>query len=187
MSSFTDSLEVVLKHEGGYAFNPADPGGETKYGISKKQYPDVNIHGLTVADAGVIYKRDYWDANKLGELTNQRIANAVMDAIVNHGQGVRIVQTALNMAGKTVKVDNAMGSKTRQALNSVNEKLFLTHYVMARKEYYDSLITKNPELATFKRGWYKRADFFLPMNGIAVGGMGAMILGIAAFLYLRKK
>ena len=33
----------ILQTEGGYVNDPADPGGETKYGISKKAYPTVDI------------------------------------------------------------------------------------------------------------------------------------------------
>ncbi len=36
----------IIASEGGYTNNPADPGGETKFGISKRSYPDVDSYGL---------------------------------------------------------------------------------------------------------------------------------------------
>src|SRR5512137_1244197 len=61
--NFEKALAFVLgpNIEGGYSFDPDDPGGETKYGISKRTYPLYNIKNLTLADAKWLYKRDYWD------------------------------------------------------------------------------------------------------------------------------
>ena len=33
---FKEIIEAVLHHEGGYVNDPKDPGGETKYGVSRK-------------------------------------------------------------------------------------------------------------------------------------------------------
>ena len=60
LMSFYIEIENVIKHEGGYVNDPSDPGGETKYGISKKAYPKVDIKNLTLDDAIEIYKDDYW-------------------------------------------------------------------------------------------------------------------------------
>ena len=54
--------------EGGYVDNPADPGGETKFGISKREYPDLEIATLTRADAVAIYYRDWWQRYRYSEL-----------------------------------------------------------------------------------------------------------------------
>ena len=52
---FSDAVKIVLKHEGGYVDDPVDPGGETKYGISKKAYPFLDIKNLTIKQASDIY------------------------------------------------------------------------------------------------------------------------------------
>jgi len=54
------AIKTLLAVEGGYVNHPDDPGGETKYGISKRSYPHVNIKELTPDDAARIYKDDYW-------------------------------------------------------------------------------------------------------------------------------
>jgi len=59
-SKFNRSVEFTLSWEGGYVNNPADPGGETKYGISKRSYPKLDIKGLTIAQAKHIYFTDFW-------------------------------------------------------------------------------------------------------------------------------
>ena len=61
ISSYNKALSFVLKWEGGYVDNPEDPGGETKYGISKRSYPNLDIKNLTKQQASKIYKKDYWE------------------------------------------------------------------------------------------------------------------------------
>ena len=56
-------IRIVLLSEGGskYTNDPKDAGGETKYGISKKAFPNVDIKNLTETDAIAIYKKMYYD------------------------------------------------------------------------------------------------------------------------------
>ena len=68
MSKFDEIIEGVLKHEGGYVNDPTDLGGETNFGITKRFYPDVDIKNLTEEGAKEIYKKDYWDKNKVDDL-----------------------------------------------------------------------------------------------------------------------
>ena len=42
-TSFDEIIDTVLDHEGGYVNDPKDLGGETKYGITKRFYPMVQI------------------------------------------------------------------------------------------------------------------------------------------------
>lgn len=57
---FNEALDFTLSWEGEYVFNPQDPGGETKYGISKRSYPLLDIFNLTLEQARNIYYNDYW-------------------------------------------------------------------------------------------------------------------------------
>ena len=57
---FEESLQFVLKWEGGYFDDPNDPGGETNFGISKRAYPDEDIKNMTIERATKIYYKDYW-------------------------------------------------------------------------------------------------------------------------------
>ncbi|MFS8082999.1 MAG: glycosyl hydrolase 108 family protein, partial [Ginsengibacter sp.] len=60
-SDFDAAVDSVLGEEGGYVNNPADPGGETQWGISKRAFPDVDIKALTRDAAKALYKAHYWD------------------------------------------------------------------------------------------------------------------------------
>lgn len=52
---FEHAVSFVLAHEGGYSDDPDDDGGETKFGISKRSYPHVDVDALTIEQAKVIY------------------------------------------------------------------------------------------------------------------------------------
>ena len=77
----------ILKAEGGYVNDPNDPGGETKYGISKAAYPDLDIAGLTINQAMDIYEKDYWNANGLDNY-DIKVAFMLFDIAVLQGAGV---------------------------------------------------------------------------------------------------
>lgn len=66
--NFEKAVAFVLRHEGGYTNDNRDPGGETKFGISKRAYPSLDIKNLTEEQAKVIYRRDYWDRAGCGDL-----------------------------------------------------------------------------------------------------------------------
>lgn len=57
---FETAVNLVLEEEGGLVHNPNDPGGLTKFGISQRAYPTLDIANLTVDDAKAIYFKDYW-------------------------------------------------------------------------------------------------------------------------------
>ena len=59
-NDFEIAVEFVLEREGGLSDDPDDPGGLTKYGISQRAYPQLDIENLTVYDAKEIYYQDYW-------------------------------------------------------------------------------------------------------------------------------
>lgn len=61
MASFDDCFDRLMGHEGGYVNDPRDPGGETKWGVSKRSYPTLDIAKLTKEDAKRIFKHDFWD------------------------------------------------------------------------------------------------------------------------------
>lgn len=87
--SFDAAFAIVVGEEGGYKpATPADPGGETKYGISKRQYPNVDIPQLTLEEAKAIYLRDYWNTHGCNKLPWAE-ALLVFDCAVNGGPANR--------------------------------------------------------------------------------------------------
>ena len=75
----------LLGNEGSYSNNPADPGGETNWGISKRGYPDLDIKALTVEQAKSIYMHDYWQPCRI-ELLPDDLQFDMFDAAVNSGR-----------------------------------------------------------------------------------------------------
>lgn len=83
---FDKFFEIVVGLEGGYVNDPKDPGGETKYGVSKRAYPNLDIKNLTLEGAKAIYKRDYFD--KVPHLQDIDLHLTVFDTAINSGVSV---------------------------------------------------------------------------------------------------
>jgi len=77
----------------GYVNDPHDPGGETKYGISKRAYPSLDIKELDILDALRLYYRDYWYLAKSSPFP---LNVCVLDCAVN--QGTKIATRFLSVA-----------------------------------------------------------------------------------------
>jgi len=154
MKSFKEIIEKVLEHEGGYVNDPKDLGGETKYGITKRFYPDIDIKNLTIEQATEIYKKDYWDKNKVESLP-QNLWHIYFDMCVNMGKrtAVKVLQRAAVNKGKDIEVDGGLGPMTIGALKGVE----LDRVRAFRVKYYVDLITARPEQEKFYLGWFRRA------------------------------
>ena len=154
-TKFDEIIDIVLEHEGGYVNDPDDPGGETKYGISKKAYPDEDIKELTVERAKELYKRDYWDRYRTGDLPD-RLRHIYVDMCINMGGGraIKILQEACNSKNSNkIDVDGGMGPMTLKAATSVEDFRLRAFRVL----YYAELIMKKPNLAKFWVGWFRRS------------------------------
>ena len=78
---FDHALPWMFKHEGGMT---TDTGGLTKYGISQKAHPGIDIANLSREDAAEIYHKEYWRAIDADALPpNMRLA--AFDSAVNQG------------------------------------------------------------------------------------------------------
>ncbi len=126
---FDKAWEFTKRWEGGYVNDPKDPGGETKYGISKKAYPNLDIGKLTEDEAKEIYRQDYWEAAKCGELSID-LGVAVFDSAVNCG--------------------------VTRALRWLDETNDTTDYLKLRQTYYERLVQRNPVMGRFIKGWLNR-------------------------------
>jgi lysozyme family protein len=148
MTWFDQCFDKLISHEGGYVNDPRDPGGETKFGISKRAYPQVDIKNLTLDAAKDIYKRDYWDRAQCDKLPPQ-VAYLLFDAAVNSGigQATRFLQRAVNLAD-----DGVIGPMTLAAVGRLDAEVISARFLGQRLEFMTKLTTWD----TFGKGWARR-------------------------------
>lgn len=156
--SFLKAFDRLIIHEGGYVDDVLDKGGESKYGISKRTYPDLDIKNLTIEEAKKIYYRDYWLKSRCPEICDLNVSCKLFDLCVNMGiyNGVRILQRALRAVGIIVVEDGKIGPITLRAVNRSSDSLV----VGMRSEaagYYRSIVFHDKTQQRFLVGWLNRA------------------------------
>ena len=158
MAKFEEAFPYVLAnevgpymHTGGYTNDPVDPGGETKWGISKRTFPQEDIKNLTVERAAQLYKIHYWHFDGV---INQRIATKVFDHYFNRPASIKQVQEALH-----ITADGIYGGNTEHALNQAfkNPDDFLAVFVLRLEALYQKIAQDNPAEEKFLNGWLTRA------------------------------
>jgi lysozyme family protein len=146
--AFPRAVALVLRHEGGYVNDPADPGGETNWGISKKAHPTLSIKDLTRDQAVELYFRDYWLPARCDRLP-PAIGIAVFDAAVNQGRypAILMLQEALG-----VQADGILGQRTQHAAEEADGRVLVDDYLARRAQRYAYL----PTFSRFGLGWMRR-------------------------------
>lgn len=154
--AFDNAVRQVIAREGGSKLtnDPNDRGGLTKYGISKRAYPDLDIQNLTEAQATSIYKRDYWDVLNLDDVRDPLVAAALFDTAVNMGTATA-AKLAQSLAG--VSVDGKIGPISITGINRSEPMIFLPMFVIARIERYSDICTQDPSQKKYLHGWIRRA------------------------------
>lgn len=184
MANFNTADQIVRKHEGGYANNPSDRGGETYRGIARKIFP--HWKGWATVDklrkvAGFpanldkdaelqsfvhdFYKKEFWDAMSLDFVNDQAIANELYDTGVNMGVGTaaNFLQRVLNVSNKKgqeyadMPVDGKIGPNTVRTLNNhkrPKEVLKALNCLQGAK--YIAICEANPSQEIFFVGWMNR-------------------------------
>ena len=155
---FSEALEVILHHEGGYVNHPKDPGGETNLGVTKRVYEDFGgekeMKDLTKEDVEPIYKKNYWDRVK-GDDLPEGLDLCIFDFAVNAGPGraAKFIQRLVNTT-----VDGGIGPNTLKCINDHVEhygvSTTIDQYQSERQNYYESL----SNFESFGRGWTRRVD-----------------------------
>jgi len=185
MATIKPALAITLAHEGYYANDPADTGGETYRGIARKHNP--NWSGWTIIDeqkkkAGFpsnlktvmsslevyvskYYKSQYWDPNNLDLINSQPIANELFDTGVNMGTGIaaRLLQEALNLCNRNqqdypdMRVDGQVGPVTLKTLNGHSRpQSVLKALNVLQGQRYIYICERKPSQEKFFMGWLER-------------------------------
>lgn len=146
--SFEQAVAFVLHWEGGEVNDPADPGGHTKFGISRRAYPNEDIAALTVERARELYRRDYWEKASC-EALPAPVALGVFDMAVNAGPriAIRCLQRAVGAPD-----DGTFGEHTAKAVAGRDPVRVARELAVERIRYYAAL----PGWIRFGAAWTKR-------------------------------
>lgn len=160
MTVFDQACAAVLRYEGGFSDDPADPGNwtggavnvgvcrGTKWGISAAAYPTLDIVDLTEDDAQNIYRQRYWNAVS-GDRLPSTLAVLVFDAAVNLGvsRAIRLLQ---NTVGS--EPDGLLGPETLAAISAADPPTVCVEFHARRLLFMVGL----PSWKTFGSGWARR-------------------------------
>jgi len=165
MTSFEKAFETLIGIEGGYVNDPTDRGGETKYGISKKAYPHLDIKNLTLDMAKKIYFEDYWKACGADQMLKYEVALELFDTAVNMGPvtAKMFLQEALNLMNRDgrsypdLNVDGKIGPATLSAYRACgNDRILLKVLNGLQFCNYKVICEKKPSQEKYFNGWMER-------------------------------
>jgi lysozyme family protein len=154
--NFAACLPEILKHEGGWADHPRDPGGATMKGITIGTYAQwkgrkvakAELRAISDAEVAAIYKRNYWDKVRADDLP-AGLDLVAFDAAVNSGpsRGAKWLQQALG-----VKADGKVGPVTIAAAQAADVDDAINAALDVRLAFLKRLST----WPTFGKGWGRR-------------------------------
>lgn len=157
ISTYDESLRLVLKYEGGYTNHPADPGGPTNWGITindarmywKKNATAQDVKVMPLSVAKTIYKARYWDVLRCDELP-PGLDYTIMDYGVNSGVGRsgKVLRRALGLPDNTSVVTDQVIAAVRKA----NITKLINFICSERMAFLRSLRT----WPSFGKGWTAR-------------------------------
>lgn len=152
--------------QNGIANDPDDRGGATMVGITlktfcdycfRKKLPEPNVaklSQLSYSDWLEILKTMFWDRWQADIITDQRVAEILVDWVWTSGSyGITIPQKLLG-----VKTDGIVGPKTLYAVNSRNPETLFQSLSQARISYIDSICQNRPANRIFRNGWLRRIN-----------------------------
>lgn len=160
MAEFKYFKGLVIPLEGDKLVNiPGDKGGLTKFGISQRSYPGVDIANLTLGGACDIYEKDFWNFYNLSKINSQPIANKMMSFLMNMNPyaAVQCLQRAVNVCGHTILKDGVLGSKTMAAVNQSPSAWLLDRLKIEGSLWYLLKVAGDKSQEKFLQGWVNRA------------------------------
>ena len=162
MAQFQPAFEFMMSHEdpGLTGVVTVDSGGKTRYGISQKAFPELDIENLSIEQAANIYRNNYWFPMHGPDTREQVIANKLLDMAVN--MGVRaatvITQKACGDAGNSVVADGQFGMLTLISVNNCDADTLLDCLRSRSKDHYCRIAAANPDEGKYLNGWLSRAE-----------------------------
>jgi lysozyme family protein len=154
--NFDQAFTILVnpQHEGGYVNDPKDPGGETKYGISKRAFPGEDIANLTLDRAKQLYALNYWGPAGCDAVPNS-IKYELFDFAVNTsapGHCTTAIKALQRAAGCTD--DGVLGPNTLQKVQSGDPTALMCKFFAQVIRYYTGL--RSDLKIAYLSGWMNR-------------------------------
>ncbi|MEJ7559165.1 MAG: glycosyl hydrolase 108 family protein [Pedobacter sp.] len=190
---FRLAYEATMRHEGGYANDPNDHGGETWRGIARNSWSnwpgwkivdDIKLRKPTSLNAALqknasldtlvlnFYKQNFWDPLNIDLIHSNQISLQLFDMSVNSGisRGAKILQEAINrlIAPNQIAVDGDVGNETITAANGLDHQALYNQINVLRSAFYERIIKKDPTQERFRRSWFSRIHSFKAENDMSV-------------------
>ena len=172
---FMRSYLHLREWEGNYAHLDYDRGGETYAGIARnfnrnwdgwevidEHKRDSSIHWnkeiKEVEEHVIQYYYQIYLKEKFYKIKDQFIRTYLFDYRNSGTIAYRYMKEVLNHHGFQVGNNAVLDEKSIDALNKINPIIFILHLKEVRKEHYERVAEKNPELEIYLKGWINRAN-----------------------------
>ena len=162
MADYKKLVTFVLKWEGGFVNDKNDLGGCTNKGVTLATFQSYFGKGKTATDLknitdeqwDTIFKKGFWDKWKADDITDQNIANILVDWYWCSGNyGIKIPQRVLG-----VTVDGVIGPKSITAVNAKDGKALFKQLKQERLDFIDRICQTRPQNKKYKKGWLNRIN-----------------------------
>lgn len=160
MANFDLYAPALLSWEGGFAIVEGDTGGPTNLGVTIEtfrlyinKYATIDdLRNMTDAQWRRIAKGEFWDKIGGDDITNQSVAELIMDWCYHSGLGT--IKKIQGIVG--TKTDGVVGPKTIAAINGWNQKRLHFTIKAARAEHMATIIKRQSFKLKFYDGWIRR-------------------------------
>jgi lysozyme family protein len=197
MAQFSLFASFVKQAEGGYQNNANDPGNYnslgqligTNKGISGRLYEQLkgfvptvqHIKNITVDEARLIFKNQFWDKIKADQIQNQAVAEIITDHFINAGYSAHqiLINTLNGEFGKTFPHTQVINSSHITAINSIPPVAMGRALAAYREKFY-----RESSNTTFIKGWVKRVAEIANRHGLKAyitGDTGLFVKGQKAY------
>ena len=162
MADYKKLVPFVLKWEGGFVNDKNDLGGCTNKGVTLATFQSYFGKGKTATDLknitdeqwNTIFKKGFWDKWKADDITDQNVANILVDWYWCSGNyGIKIPQRVLG-----VTVDGVIGPKSIAAVNAKDGKALFKQLKQERLDFIDRICQTRPQNKKYKKGWLNRIN-----------------------------
>lgn len=174
---FKKMFDISMKFEkgnlvNGYVNDKDDAGGETVYGITRKNFPKLKVWASLDKLNGVVAKRGYKiPQDEMEEIMNVYYKNFYQrvnaEAFNDTALGMQVFDWAINSGATTavkalqrlmhITVDGVCGKQTVTTANVRHTLSIREDYRKARIAYYNGISSKGNN-KKYLKGWIRRAN-----------------------------